>query len=36
MHVTHQKKELVESVEVDEITGFKDFHGEENGSIVSA
>jgi hypothetical protein len=36
MHVGHQKKELMESVEVDEMMGFSDFHEEENGSSVSA
>jgi hypothetical protein len=36
MHVGLQKKELLESVEVNEMVGVRDLPGAENGSIVSA
>jgi hypothetical protein len=36
MHVGHQKREVVEKVEVHETAGLRDFPGEDIGSSVSA
>jgi hypothetical protein len=36
MHVGHQKQEVMEMVEVDEMAGLRDFLGDKTGSSVSA